>query len=70
MLTTSEKYGVDIEGLKLVDETTQDSIDTLRNKADELYSFIGDINAFRDVVQRDDLSAGIQDIKHAGDRNT
>lgn len=61
---------MDIEGLKLVDETTQGNIETLQNKSDELYSFIGDINAFRDVVQRDDLSSGIQDIKHAGDRNT
>lgn len=70
LLVTSEKHGVDIEGLKLVDESTQGNIETLQNKSDELYSFIGDINSFRDVVQKDDLSSGIQEIKHAGDTNT
>lgn len=61
---------MNIEGLKLKDESMQGNIDNLKTKSDELYNFIGDIDTFKDVVQKDNLSAGIQDIKHAGDMNT
>lgn len=70
LLITSKQHGVNIEGLKLKDESIQGNIDNLKTKSDELYNFIGDIDTFKDVVQKDNLSAGIQDIKHAGDMNT